>query len=187
MTGERKALEARVEKNILALNNLIGRGTRIRTADLQYPKLPRYQAALYPGTAMSIHAKGTSSKARGRQIGRARRAPDASSGSDRSVRGETWRARFRVDFGRHHSLGARPEPNQHILAGAQFRHAKPAQCFHVHKDIRRAVAASQEAKSAQTVEPLDLGALEPAGRRHSDMGARRQHLSRVDRRRFVHR
>ena len=27
----------------------IGRGTRIRTADLQYPKLPRYQAALYPG------------------------------------------------------------------------------------------------------------------------------------------
>src|SRR6516164_1665571 len=70
MTGERKALEARVEKNILALNNLIGRGTRIRTADLQYPKLPRYQAALYPGTAMSIHAKGTSSKARGRQIGR---------------------------------------------------------------------------------------------------------------------
>src|SRR6516164_9520515 len=71
MTGERKALEARVEKNILALNNLIGRGTRIRTADLQYPKLPRYQAALYPGTAMSIHAKGASSKARGRQIGRA--------------------------------------------------------------------------------------------------------------------
>jgi hypothetical protein len=27
---------------------LAGRGTRIRTLDLQYPKLPRYQAALYP-------------------------------------------------------------------------------------------------------------------------------------------
>src|SRR5208282_2664210 len=25
-----------------------GRGSRIRTCDLQYPKLPRYQAALYP-------------------------------------------------------------------------------------------------------------------------------------------
>jgi hypothetical protein len=27
---------------------VFGRGTRIRTLDLQYPKLPRYQAALYP-------------------------------------------------------------------------------------------------------------------------------------------
>jgi hypothetical protein len=27
---------------------LIGRGSWIRTNDLQYPKLPRYQAALYP-------------------------------------------------------------------------------------------------------------------------------------------
>jgi hypothetical protein len=27
-----------------------GRGSWIRTNDLQYPKLPRYQAALYPGT-----------------------------------------------------------------------------------------------------------------------------------------
>jgi hypothetical protein len=26
----------------------IGRGSWIRTNDLQYPKLPRYQAALYP-------------------------------------------------------------------------------------------------------------------------------------------
>jgi hypothetical protein len=30
------------------LIEIIGRGTRIRTLDLQYPKLPRYQAALYP-------------------------------------------------------------------------------------------------------------------------------------------
>jgi hypothetical protein len=28
--------------------DLIGRGSWIRTNDLQYPKLPRYQAALYP-------------------------------------------------------------------------------------------------------------------------------------------
>jgi hypothetical protein len=27
---------------------LFGRGSWIRTNDLQYPKLPRYQAALYP-------------------------------------------------------------------------------------------------------------------------------------------
>jgi hypothetical protein len=28
--------------------DLFGRGSWIRTNDLQYPKLPRYQAALYP-------------------------------------------------------------------------------------------------------------------------------------------
>lgn len=28
-----------------------GRGSRIRTCDLKYPKLPRYQAALYPDCA----------------------------------------------------------------------------------------------------------------------------------------
>ena len=28
--------------------NNFGRGSWIRTNDLQYPKLPRYQAALYP-------------------------------------------------------------------------------------------------------------------------------------------
>ena len=29
-----------------------GRGSRIRTCDLEYPKLPRYQTALYPARAM---------------------------------------------------------------------------------------------------------------------------------------
>ncbi len=29
-------------------NSLDGRGSRIRTCDLKYPKLPRYRAALYP-------------------------------------------------------------------------------------------------------------------------------------------
>jgi hypothetical protein len=36
-----------------------GRGSWIRTNDLQYPKLPRYQAALYPDLSketVSIHA-----------------------------------------------------------------------------------------------------------------------------------
>lgn len=32
----------------MALNLGTGRGSWIRTNDLQYPKLPRYQAALYP-------------------------------------------------------------------------------------------------------------------------------------------
>jgi hypothetical protein len=47
------------------INGVFGRGSWIRTNDLQYPKLPRYQAALYPdnlGTT-SIHAKGSTSKA----------------------------------------------------------------------------------------------------------------------------
>ena len=39
--------------------DFIGRGSWIRTNDLQYPKLPRYQAALYPDRCWemtSIHA-----------------------------------------------------------------------------------------------------------------------------------
>jgi hypothetical protein len=38
--------------------DFIGRGSWIRTNDLQYPKLPRYQAALYPDywETSSIHA-----------------------------------------------------------------------------------------------------------------------------------
>jgi hypothetical protein len=31
-----------------AIHDIFGRGSWIRTNDLQYPKLPRYQAALYP-------------------------------------------------------------------------------------------------------------------------------------------
>src|SRR4051795_10460543 len=36
------------EKMYRQFKRLIGRGSWIRTNDLQYPKLPRYQAALYP-------------------------------------------------------------------------------------------------------------------------------------------
>jgi hypothetical protein len=41
-----------------------GRGSWIRTNDLQYPKLPRYQAALYPDLweTSSIHASSAASK-----------------------------------------------------------------------------------------------------------------------------
>ena len=35
-------------ENFGYLFDFIGRGSWIRTNDLQYPKLPRYQAALYP-------------------------------------------------------------------------------------------------------------------------------------------
>jgi hypothetical protein len=46
------------------LKPLAGRGSRIRTCDLQYPKLPRYQAALYPGPASRwIHVSPALSKA----------------------------------------------------------------------------------------------------------------------------
>ena len=59
---------------------VVGRGSWIRTNDLQYPKLPRYQAALYPdfpreevdtrsersqqGTAISLDRAATASKER---------------------------------------------------------------------------------------------------------------------------
>jgi hypothetical protein len=35
-----------------------GRGSRIRTCDLQYPKLPRYQAALYPAAHLKTRPHG---------------------------------------------------------------------------------------------------------------------------------
>jgi hypothetical protein len=36
------------------------------------------------------------------------------------------RTRFRLDFSGHHTLGSRPEPDQHILAGPQLGHAETA-------------------------------------------------------------
>src|SRR5262249_8064381 len=36
------------------LQSLIGRGSRIRTGDLEYPKLPRYQTALCPACRARI-------------------------------------------------------------------------------------------------------------------------------------
>ena len=67
---------------------LLGRGSRIRTGDLQYPKLPRYQAALYPDDepAAGIHSSSFASKPwqagawrddQRRNIGCATRSPGA--------------------------------------------------------------------------------------------------------------
>ncbi len=72
---------------------------------------------------------------------------------------------FRTDFRRHHALGAGPEADQHVLAGPQLGQAEAPQRFHVDEDVRRALAAGQEAEAAQPVEPLDLRPLEAAGRR----------------------
>jgi hypothetical protein len=61
-----------------------------------------------------------------------------------------------MNFGRHHPLGAGPEPDEHILARTQLRHAEAAQGLHVHEDIGRPLAAGQEAEPTQPIEPLDL-------------------------------
>src|ERR1700760_4211498 len=92
-----------------------------------------------------------------------------------------------MDLRGHHALGPRPEAYQHILAGTQLGHAEAAQRLHVHEDVWGTLAAGQEAEAAQTIEPLDLRPLEPAGRGDADMGPWRQHLRRMDRRRLVHR
>ena len=57
----------------------------------------------------------------------------------------------------------------------------------MHENIRGALAAGQEAKAAQPVEPLDLSSDQSAGRRHTHVSTRRQHLGRVDRRGLIHR
>ena len=57
-----------------AIQRLIGRGSWIRTNDLQYPKLPRYQAALYPeyplGNDVDTRLRRDQQAASGRFIGR---------------------------------------------------------------------------------------------------------------------
>src|ERR1700733_3250320 len=112
---------------------------------------------------------------------------DSSEPEKALVRRKPWRAAFGLDFGSHHSLGAWSEPDQHELAGAQLGHPETAQCFHVYKYVRGPLAAGQEAESAQAVEPLDLRPLQTAGRGNADMGPWRQHLSWMDRGRFIHR
>jgi hypothetical protein len=55
-------------EKVKGIKGIFGRGSWIRTNDLQYPKLPRYQAALYPDLCWewtSIHAHSPASKAQG--------------------------------------------------------------------------------------------------------------------------
>jgi hypothetical protein len=56
------------------ISYLFGRGSWIRTNDLQYPKLPRYQAALYPeyplGNDVDTRLRRDQQAASGRFIGR---------------------------------------------------------------------------------------------------------------------
>src|SRR5665213_312669 len=105
----------------------------------------------------------------------------------RLVRGEAQRAAVRAYLSRHQALRPWPETDQHGLARAQLGEAVTAQRFHVHENVGRAVAAGEKSEAAQPVEPLDLGTLQPAGRRHRDMGTRRRHLRRMYRGRLVHR
>jgi hypothetical protein len=68
--GDRPGAELDKALSIIG-DQTFGRGSWIRTNDLQYPKLPRYQAALYPDCpreTTSIHAKSAASKA-GRPTG----------------------------------------------------------------------------------------------------------------------
>ena len=100
------------------------------------------------------------------------------------MRRQRRRAGLGMDLGRHHALGAGPEAHQHILAGPQLGHAEAAQRFHVDENVGRALAAGQEAETAEPVEPFDLGPLQPAGRRDADMGAGRLRVDiQVERRR----
>src|SRR5215469_5362829 len=102
----------------------------------------------------SIHAWAQASKATGAP--QATRLSTDLSTAPILVRVQPRRAGFGVDFGRHHALGAGPEPYQHILPGPEFGHSEPPQRLHVHKYIRGALAAGQEAEAAQAVEPFDL-------------------------------
>src|SRR5262249_33672520 len=76
--------------------------------------------------------------------------------------------------------------HEHELAGPQLGQAEAAQGLHVHEDVGRTLAAGEEPEPAQSIEPLDLRPLEPAGRGDAHMGARRGHLRPTHRPRFLH-
>src|SRR5947209_1834574 len=88
----------------------IGRGSWIRTNDLQYPKLPRYQAALYP----DHWDRDVDTRSQRRQQGAAEpsaaRAPMVSPAPIALVwrcslvRMQAGRSRLGMDLGRHHAL-----------------------------------------------------------------------------------
>src|SRR5262249_44007320 len=55
--------KAQAERQRAQMLVYFGRGSWIRTNDLQSQKLPRYQAALYPDLATELHASPAASKA----------------------------------------------------------------------------------------------------------------------------
>src|SRR5262245_8556432 len=103
-----------------------------------------------------------------------------------SVGCRTERHAFRAYLGRHQSLRSRPKSHENELPRPQLGQTEAAQGLHVHENVGRALATGEETETAQPVEPLHLRPLERAGRRHGDVGARRRHLRRMHRRRFVH-
>src|SRR5271165_3914823 len=87
------------------INGLRGRGSWIRTNDLQYPKLPRYQAALYPDQVM------VDTRSRRPQQGAAYAScagPGRHRGATKLVRRHPG-PRLGMNLGGHHALGAGPE------------------------------------------------------------------------------
>src|SRR6185437_1240699 len=86
------------------------------------------------------------------------------------MRGRAQRTGFGPHFGRHHALRPGPEADQDELAGPQLGNAEPAQGLHMDENVRRALAAREEAKTAKPIEPFHLCPFETACRGHSNMG-----------------
>src|ERR1700739_2321498 len=89
-----------------------GRGSRIRTCDLQYPKLPRYQAAPYPaGSRHWIAFSPAPSKRRGQSMRFAEnRAADTVACLDTEAAGDAgidFEDRADREYGRDEVIGHR--------------------------------------------------------------------------------
>src|SRR5262245_44213907 len=56
----------------------------------------------------------------------------------------------------------------------------------MHENVGSTLAAGEKSEAAQPIEPFDLGSFETASGRYRHMGARRRHLRRMHRSRFVH-
>src|SRR5262250_1206494 len=80
-----------------------------------------------------------------------------------SVRGRAERDAFGPYFRRHEPLGTGSEAYQDELPRSQLGDAETAQCLHVHKNVRRSLAAGQKSEATQPIEPFDLRTLQSAG------------------------
>ena len=116
-------------------------------------------AAPAPDGKMAHAATSTAAASRSRAIVQERKRA-----ASPLVRGRAERAALGADLGRHQPLGAGSEAHQHELAGPQFGQAEAAQRFHMHENIRRPLAAREEAEAAKPIEPFDLCPFETARR-----------------------